>query len=96
MPGTPLWYQIPAFVLCIFPVGVMAGILSIKTGSVWPAAFLHAAHNDYDQMVFGVITVADNKMFFVSETGVLTIICAWALAIIMYRREKKRLAASQS
>ena len=90
MPGTPLWYQVPAFILCIFPVGVMAGILSIRTGSVWPAAFLHAAHNDYDQMVFGAITVADNKMYFVSETGVLTIVCAWILAIILYRREKKR------
>ena len=90
MPGTPLWYQVPAFILCIFPVGVMAGLLSIRTGSVWPAAFLHAAHNDYDQMVFGMITTGDNKMFFVSETGVLTILCAWILAVIMYRREKRR------
>lgn len=90
MSGTPLWYQIPAFILCIFPVGVMAGILTVRTGSVWPAAFLHAAHNDYDQMIFGVLTVADDKMFFVSETGVLTILCAWALAILMYCREKKR------
>lgn len=24
---TPLWYQLPAFVLCIVPVGVMAGLL---------------------------------------------------------------------
>lgn len=92
MSGTPLWYQIPAFILCIFPVGVMAGILSIRTGSVWPAAFLHAAHNAYDQMVLSMITVADNKMYFVSETGILTILCAWALAIILYRSEKKRAA----
>ncbi len=94
MSGTPLWYQLPAFVLCIFPVGVMAGILAIETGSVWPAAFLHAAHNDYDQMVFGALTVADNKMYFVSETGVLTIVCAWILAIVMYRRAKRRLTAA--
>lgn len=93
MPGTPLWYQIPAFILCIFPVGVMAGLLSIRSGSVWPAAFLHAAHNDYDQMVFGMLTVADNKMFFVSETGLLTIACAWALALLMYRREKRETRA---
>ena len=94
MQGTPLWYQLPAFILCIFPVGVMAGLLAIKTGSVWPAAFLHAAHNNYDQTVLGVITVADNKMLFVSETGIFTIVCAWALAVLMYLREKKRAAAS--
>ena len=90
MPGTPLWYQLPAFVLCIFPVGVMAGLLSLESGSVWSAAFLHAAHNNYDQAVFGLITRGDNRMFFVSETGILTILCAWVLAAVMYTRVRKQ------
>ena len=90
MPGTPLGYQLPAFVLCIFPVGVMAGLLTLESGSVWPAAFLHAAHNNYDQAVFGIITRGDNRMFFVSETGILTMLCAWALAAVMYIRVKKQ------
>ena len=90
MPGTPLWYQLPAFVLCIFPVGVMAGLLTLESGSVWPAAFLHAAHNNYDQAVFGLITRGDNRMYFVSETGALTILCAWALAAILYIRARKQ------
>ena len=90
MSGTPLWYQLPAFVLCIFPVGVMAGLLTLESGSVWPAAFLHAAHNNYDQAVFDIITAGANKMYFVSETGVLTILCTWALAAIMYIRAKRQ------
>lgn len=90
MPGTPLWYQLPAFVLCIFPVGVMAGLLTLESGSVWPAAFLHAAHNNYDQAVFGLITRGDNRMYFVSETGALTILCAWTLAAILYIRARKQ------
>lgn len=85
IPGAPIWYQVPAFILCIFPVGIMAGLLAIKTNSVWPSAFLHAAHNNYDQAVFDVITIGgDNKIYFVSETGLITIICTWVLAIIMY------------
>ena len=91
MSGTPLWYQLPAFVLCIFPVGVMTGLLTLESGSVWPAAFLHAAHNNYDQAVFGIITRGDNQMYFVSETGMLTILCAWVLAAVMYLRARKRL-----
>ena len=83
MEGTPLWYQLTAFVLCIFPVGIIAGILTLKSKSVWPAAFLHAAHNAFDQMVFDVITRGDDRMFFVSETGVFTIACAWIIAVIM-------------
>ena len=90
MTGTPLWYQLPAFVLCIFPVGVLAGLLALESGSVWPAAFLHAAHNNYDQAVFGLMTRGDNRMYFVSETGVLTILCAWGLAIILYIWVKRR------
>ena len=90
MAGTPLWYQVPTFILCIFPVGVMTGILTIKSRSVWPAAFLHAAHNNYDQAVFGIITMGENKMYYVSETGILTIVCAWIVAIIMYVRFVKK------
>ena len=47
-----------------------------KTKSIWPAIFLHAAHNTFDQLIFGTVTVANNKMFFVSETGIFTIIFA--------------------
>jgi len=93
MEGTPLWYQLIAFTLCIFPVGIIAGILTIQSKSVWPAAFLHAAHNAYDQAVFGVITKGDDRMFFVSETGVFTIVCAWIIAVIMfviYMKTKKK------
>lgn len=95
MSGTPLWFQLPAFLLCIFPVGIMAGLLSLESGSVWPAAFLHAAHNNYDQAVFGLITRGTNRMFFVSETGVLTILCAWALAGVMYLRWKTKQPAGE-
>ena len=93
MEGTPLWYQLIAFVLCIFPVGIIAAILTFWSRSVWPAAFLHAAHNAYDQTVFDVITQGADKKFFVSETGVFTIVCVWVIAIIMfviYKKTKKK------
>ena len=83
MAGAPVWYKLPAFVLCILPVGIIIGGLTYLSKSVWPAAFLHAAHNNYDQAVLGVITRGDDMMYYVSETGFLTIICAWVIAIIM-------------
>lgn len=94
MSGTPVWYKLPAFILCIFPVGVMAGLLAIRSKSLWPAAFLHAAHNNYDQTVFGIITIGgSDRMYFVSETGILTVLCAWTLAITLYLGTKKQLNA---
>lgn len=86
MPGTPIWYKVPAFLLMILPVGMIYGIVAIKTRSVWPVAVLHAAHNTFDQTIFGPVTIADNKMFFVSETGIFTILCAWILVIILYKK----------
>ena len=88
MTGAPVWYKLPAFVLCILPVGIIIGGLTYLSRSVWPAAFLHAAHNNYDQAVFGVITRGDDMMYYVSETGFLTIICAWVIAIIMIVKVK--------
>ena len=83
MEGCPAWFKLPAFVLCIVPVGIIAGYLTYRSKSIWPAAFLHAAHNNFDQAVFDVITGGDDKKYFVSETGVFTIVCAWMIAIVL-------------
>ncbi|MBP1584285.1 MAG: CPBP family intramembrane metalloprotease [Lachnospiraceae bacterium] len=91
MEGAPVWFKLPAFVLCIVPVGIIAGYLTYKSRSIWPATFLHGAHNNYDQMVFDVVTIGDDKKYFVSETGIFTIICAWLIAaviIFIMRRER--------
>lgn len=95
MDGTPLWYQLPAFVLCILPVGILAGLLAVRSNSLWPAAFLHAAHNNFDQGVFGLLTRGADKMYYVSETGVLTILCAWALAAAYYLWIKRQAARTE-
>ena len=89
MEGCPIWFKLPAFVLCIVPVGIIAGYLTYRSKSIWPAAFLHAAHNNFDQAVFDVITRGDDKKYFVSETGVFTILCAWIIAIVLIVLLKK-------
>ncbi len=89
MEGPSLVYSLIAFVLCIFPVGVICGLLRLESGSMWPCAVLHAAHNNYDQVIFDVITRGEDKLYYVSETGIFTIICAWVVAILMFIRYRK-------
>lgn len=91
MSNLPLYYQLPMFVLCIFPVGVICGIYALKTSSVWPSAFLHAAHNNYDQSVFQIITKGENMFYYVSETGFVTIICVWVIMGIILLRQNKNI-----
>lgn len=91
MAGAPIWYKLPAFVLCIVPIGIIIGLLTYKAKSIWPAVFLHAAHNNFDQVVFGAMTSGADRMYYVSETGIFTIICVWMFALLMVlwvKREK--------
>lgn len=90
MPGTPLWYKIPLFIITIGATGFIIGILTLKSQSVWPAAVLHAAHNDYDQALFGMYTVGEDKMYFVSETGMITAVVVVIIAAVMYVSFKKQ------
>lgn len=89
MEGTPVAYKLIAFTLTIMPVGIICGLLTYMSKSIWPAAFIHAAHNNYDQQILGPITVSSDKMYYVSETGIITMICAWTIAIILYVYVKK-------
>lgn len=90
MAGTPLVYQMVAFMLTILPVAIIMGIATAESKSVWPAAFMHASHNHFDQALFGPFTIGDNKMYFVSETGVFTILCAWTIAIFFLIKYSKK------
>lgn len=93
--GVSTAYSLIAFVLCIFPVGVICGLLRLESGSMWPCAFLHAAHNNYDQAILDVITKGADKPYYVSETGVFTIACVWIIAIVMYLNFKKKRDSSK-
>ena len=90
MAETSLWYRIPAFILCITGAGIIFGYLADVSGSMWPAAFLHASHNNYDQGIFQLITRGEKMMYLVSETGILTIICIWIIVLIIVLISKKK------
>ena len=89
MSDTVLWYRIPTFNLCITGAGIIFGYLADISDSMWPAAFLHASHNNYDQGIFQLITRGDKMMYLVSETGILTIICIWIIVLIIVLISKK-------
>lgn len=86
----PILYQVPMFTICIFPVGLICGKLALKTQSVWPSAFLHAAHNNFDQGVFQLITRGPYMYYLVSETGLFTAIAVWGIVIVYYILNRKK------
>jgi len=91
MPGAPLFYRIPMFIIQIISIAVVASWLRMKSNSVWPAVLWHAVHNFLDQAVFTAMTGGAYRAYFVSETGFITtlfaVLCA-ALIFVFGRFEK--------
>jgi membrane protease YdiL (CAAX protease family) len=55
--GTPTWYSVLCFAVMVTSLGVPFAWLRLRSGSVWPAAILHASHNLFVQAFFDRVTV---------------------------------------
>lgn len=55
--GTATWYSLVCFTLMVIALAVVLAWLRLRSGSVWPAAILHASHNLYVQGFFDQVTV---------------------------------------
>ena len=55
--GTPTWYAVLCFGIMVVALSVPFAWLRLRSGSVWPAAILHAMHNLFVQGFFDVVTV---------------------------------------
>ena len=55
--GTPAWYAVPCFAVGVVSLSVAFAWLRLRSGSFWPAAILHAAHNLFVQGFFDRVTV---------------------------------------
>ncbi len=80
--GTPSWYSVPCFAIMVVSLAFPLAWLRLRSGSVWPAAILHASHNLFVQGFFDVVTVNTGPTrWLTSEFGaalaVTIVITAW-------------------
>ena len=50
--GTPLWPSLLCFSAMVFAMSAVVAWIKLASGSLWPAALLHASHNLIMQGVF--------------------------------------------
>ena len=83
--GTPLVFSIVCFATMIVGLAVIMAWMTVKSGSFWPAAMLHATHNLFVQGVFDAATVTnDGSAYWTGEFGAgLAISVAIAAAICL-------------
>lgn len=87
--GTPLWYQLPMFTIEIIAITTIMAIIRLNSKSVWPAIILHASHNYFNQIIFSPLTNGDDSVYFVGETGVITVIVLVLVALFIVWKNKR-------
>jgi membrane protease YdiL (CAAX protease family) len=84
--SAPKWVALVCFTAMIVATGAMAAWLRLKTGSVWPAAMLHASHNAVIQWLFDGMTVETGRAaWFAGEFGIVLAIVSTLLAVPIWR-----------
>ncbi|MEW6180193.1 MAG: type II CAAX endopeptidase family protein [Chloroflexota bacterium] len=69
-PGAPVWFGLVCFTLMVLGISFTMAWMRLKSGSLWPAVFLHASHNIFIQGVFTPLTGQSSlSPFLIDEFG---------------------------
>jgi len=84
--GTPAWYSITCFAIMVIGISFPFAWIRLRSGSVWPAAILHASHNLFIQGFFDTVTVDTGiTKYLVSEFGAALAVTATITGYIFWR-----------
>ncbi|RYY28787.1 MAG: CPBP family intramembrane metalloprotease [Sphingomonadales bacterium] len=93
--GTPTWFAISCFTLMVIGVSFIMQWLRLKSGSVWPAAILHGAHNVFIQTIFTPLTSARGSItdYAIDEFGFVLPIIVGMVALYLWMRRDEAVVA---
>jgi uncharacterized protein len=85
--GTPPWYALTCFTVMVVSSSFIYAWLRLRSGSVWPAAFLHGSHNMFIQLILTPLTTdTGNTAYIIDEFGAGLAITSVIGAVIVWRR----------
>jgi membrane protease YdiL (CAAX protease family) len=77
------------FMIMVIGIALVAGVLRLRSGSVWPAIVLHAAWNSIIQNPFDRSSVGAGATLWVGESGVLVAVTTLIVGWLVYQRWRK-------
>jgi hypothetical protein len=85
--GTNRWYAMTCFAVMIVSSSFIFAWLRLKSGSLWPAAVLHASHNLFVQTVFdGIMRNTGKTLWYTTEFGVALALVTTCFAAYFWMR----------
>jgi uncharacterized protein len=73
------------FMLTVMGSALVAGVLRLRSGSVWPAIVLHAAWNSIIQNPFDRSSVGPSATLWIGESGVFVAVTTLFVGLMAYR-----------
>jgi len=84
---TPLAFRLACFIAIVLFTGVIFAWLRTKSGSLWPAVIMHAAHNNVIQAFFDRITFDTGyTSYFTGEFGIALVISTLVVGWVCWRQ----------
>jgi membrane protease YdiL (CAAX protease family) len=84
--GTPAWYGLTCFTLMVVADSVLLAWLTLKSGSLWPAAIFHGSHNLFIQSIFTPMTRDTGPTkYIIDEFGIGLVITVTIAAVFAWR-----------
>lgn len=88
--GTPKVFALSCFTVMVIGAAFVFGWFRLKSGSLWPAAMLHASHNLFIQAIFDRCTNPVGKALYVTtEFGVGLALTIGACAVYFWTRRRE-------
>ena len=84
--GTPVWYGLGCFTLMVVADSFILAWLTLRSGSLWPAAILHGSHNLFIQSIFTPLTRDTGPTkYIIDEFGIGLVITITIAAVLAWR-----------
>lgn len=88
--GTPIWFGLICFTVMIVSSCFIYTWLRIRSGSLWPAAILHASHNLFIQAIFTPLTATTGYTnYLIDEFGIGLMITTMAVGFYFWTRRNE-------
>jgi membrane protease YdiL (CAAX protease family) len=85
--GTRPVFALSCFTLMVIADSYILGWLRVKSGSLWPAAILHASHNLFIQAIFDRMTAPVGRTLYITtEFGAGLVLTVGAVAVYFWSR----------
>ncbi|MDQ3414363.1 MAG: CPBP family intramembrane metalloprotease, partial [Verrucomicrobiota bacterium] len=92
--GTPVWFGLGCFTLGIIAESFILAWLTLRSGSLWPAAFMHGSHNLWMQSILTPLTRDTGPTpWVIDEFGIGLVVTTIVAGLICWRLYRQRPAA---